>query len=476
MQSKLLLLFVSCVLVTSSSLVAFGSQWPQFRGPNGAGIGEGAGYPVEFSPTKNLAWKTAVPFGQSSPVVVADRLYVTAREGEELLTVAMDARTGKELWRQGLRRSRAMAMYKANDPASPTTAADDRGVVSFFADFGLIAYDAGGHVRWTHPMGPFRNFYGMSASPVIAGDLVIQLIDQLNGSYLVALERETGRVRWKADRPGATIGYATPMVFRPSDGRAEVVTIGSTRLDAYDLATGEARWWTPIGSGGSMGVALADDKTLWLSTLASDEPGLPQWAGSLAQYDKDADGRISMAELAADKELGEHFGWIDTSDDTFIIEAEWNVARTLGMGTWGAMALKPGGTKGQLPVDALQWRFQKNVPYIPAPLLYQGVFYMVKTGGIITSLDAATGALLKQGRAPGALGEYYASPVAADGKVYALSQEGKITVLKAGAQWEVLAVNDLGDEINASPALANGRLYVRTRSAVYCFSQAGRGM
>jgi len=467
MNRPSLLLFSLIVLLAVGRLEA---QWPQFRGPNGAGIGDGTGYPVEFSPSKNLAWKTAVPFGQSSPVIVDDRLFVTAHEGHQLLTIAIDAQSGRTLWRRDIQRPRAMAMYKANDPASPTPAADARGVVSFFADFGLVAYGTDGQVQWTHPMGPFKNFYGMSSSPVIAGDLVIQLIDQLTGSYLVALDRTTGLVRWKRDRPGATIGYATPMVFRPSADRADIITIGSTRLDAYDLETGTPRWWRAIGSGGSMGVALAQGDTVWLSTLASNEPGLPQWATSLAQYDKDRDGRISVAELAEDKALGEHFGWIDTSDDKVITEAEWNVARTLGMGAWGAVALKPGRAEGQLPDSAMQWRFQKNVPYIPTPLLYQGIFYMVKTGGIITALDAATGALLREGRAPGALGEYYASPVGADGKVYVTSQEGKISVLKAGPEWEVMAVNDIGEDINATPALANGRLYVRTGEAVYCFT------
>jgi hypothetical protein len=106
--------------------------------------------------------------------------------------------------------------------------------------------------------------------------------------------------------------------------------------------------------------------------------------------------------------------------------------------------MTPGAARGQLPGTAVQWRVQKNVPYIPAPLLYQGVYYMVKTGGIVTALDPATGTLLKEGRATGALGEYYASPVAADGRVYVANLEGKITVLKSGSQWEILAQNDLG--------------------------------
>jgi outer membrane protein assembly factor BamB len=463
------------VLVAAIASASVHAQWPQFRGPNGAGIGAGTGYPVEFSPTRNVAWKAAVPFGQSSPVIVGSRLYVTGRTGDQLLTLALDARTGKEVWRAELKRSRAMEMYKANDPASPTPVADGAGVVSFFADFGLIAYDLTGQVRWTHPLGPFVNFYGMSASPVMAGDLVIQLIDQQSGSYLIALDRATGRVRWKTARPGATIGYATPMIFSPSAGRTDVIAIGSTRLDAYDLATGKPRWWMPLGSSGSMGTALADGETLFVSTLGSNEPTLPSWAATVGQYDKDKDGRISVSELAADKELAEHFGWIDTSSDRFITEAEWNVARTLGLGSWGAVAITPGGVTGQLPAAAVKWRFQKNVPYIPTPLLYHGVFYMVKTGGIVTTLDSASGRLLKEGRATGALGEYNASPVAADGKVYLASQEGKVTVLKAGAQWDILATNDLGDEINASPALANGRVYVRTRDAVFCFGSMPPG-
>ena len=169
-------------------------------------------------------------------------------------------------------------------------------------------------------------------------------------------------------------------------------------------------------------------------------------------------------------DFGEHFGWIDENDDKFIVAEEWNKARALGVGEWGAIAVRPGNARGQLEPGAIRWRLQKNIPYIPAPLLYQGVYYMVKTGGIITSLDPATGRILKEGRSPGALGEYYASPVAADGKVFLANTEGKITVLKAGAEWEVLAVNEIDDEVNATPALSDGRVYVRTHGALYCFS------
>ena len=446
------------------------AQWTQFRGPNGSGVDSSTGYPVEFSPTKNMAWKTSIPFGQSSPVVVGARLFGTASEGERLITFCLDTRTGRELWRRDVKRERLQVAYKANDPASPTPVADANGVVAFFPELGLISYDNSGKESWRYGLGPFKNFYGMASSPIIAGGLVLLVCDQVSGSFVIALERATGQLRWKTFRPGATIGWSTPIVFRPEATRTDLVVLGSTRLDAYDLASGASRWWLPLASGGSMGTPVAQGDTLMISTLGSSEPMLPTFTATLAKYDNDKDGRLSFDEFRVDPDLGEHFGWIDENDDKVVVNEEWEKARSLGMGEWGAIAVHPGNAGGQLEASAVRWRAQKNIPYIPAPLLYQDVYYMVKTGGIITSLDPATGRMLKQGRSPNALGEYYASPIAADGKVFLASTEGKITVLKAGVEWEVLSVNEVGDEIDATPALSQGRIYVRTRGAIYCFS------
>ena len=140
---------------------------------------------------------------------------------------------------------------------------------------------------------------------------------------------------------------------------------------------------------------------------------MPTFASVLTMYDKDHDGRLSHDEFKGDKDLGEHFGWIDDNSDGFITEGEWNKARSLGMGEYGAIALDPEKARGQLEPSAVRWRFKKNLPYIPAPLVYDGVYFMVRDGGIITSLDPATGKLLKEGRTRDALDEYYASPVAA---------------------------------------------------------------
>lgn len=450
------------------------AQWPQFRGPNGSGIDSAAGYPVAFSPSTNVIWKTAVPYGQSSPVVSGGHVYVTASEGDRLLTICLDAASGRELWRREIRPTTRHKIFKANDPASPTPAADEEGVVVFFPDFGLAAYTPDGKDRWTVPLGPFKSFYGMAASPILAGDVAVLVCDQQSGSFVIAVDRKTGRRRWKQDRPGAVDGYATPMVFRPAEGPTQVVVLGSTRLDAYALDTGEPRWWIPLGSSGAMGTVVSTGDTLFVSTQGSTEPWMPPFDVALQKHDADKDGRVSFKEFSTNKEMVDHFGFFDHNQDTFISAQEWNTMRGFGVGDFGAIAIRPAGARGKLDAKAVVWRFQKNLPYIPAPLLYQDVFYLVKDGGIITSLDISNGRPLKEGRTPDALGEYHASPVAADGKVFLANTEGKISVLKAGAQWEVLGVNDLGEEIHATPALGGGRIYVRTRSSVYCFGGPDR--
>jgi outer membrane protein assembly factor BamB len=444
-------------------------QWPQFRGPNGSGIGSGGGYPVDFSPARNVAWKATVPYGQSSPIVAGGRVYLTASDGDRLLTIALDSSSGRELWRRELQRTHKQKVFHDNDPASPTAAADDDGVVVFFADFGLAAYTRDGKERWTVPLGPFKSFYGMSASPIISGDLVVMLCDQRTGSFLLAIDRTTGRQRWRQGRASSPEGWATPMIFRPSTGPAQIVVLGSTRLDTYDMATGEPLWWMPLGSSGSMGTAVAGGETIYVSTMGSTEPSLPTFDSVLDRYDTNKDRRLSHAEFLADKEMGEHFGWVDINGDEVITDAEWNTTRNLGLGESGLIAVRPGSARGRLESSAVLWRVQKNLPYIPAPLLYRDVIYLVKDGGIITTVDPATGRTIKEGRSPRAPGNYYASPVAVDDKVFVANTEGQITVLKASGAWDVLGVNELGEEVHATPALSDGRVYVRTRTSLYCF-------
>ena len=445
-------------------------QWPQFRGPNGSGVDAGGGYPVAFSPASNVVWKATIPYGQSSPIVVGNRIYVTASDGGKLLTIALDAATGREAWRRELKRARDQKVYHANDPASPTPAADADGVVAFFPDYGLAAYSADGTQRWTMPLGPFKSFYGLSASPIIAGDLVVLLCDQRAGSFLLALDRKTGSVRWKKNRPGVFEGWATPMVFRPSaDAPAQLIVTGTTRIDSLRARHGRL----PVVDAGRLQRLDGHSGRPRRDAVRDDERRQRTEPARLRVGPGEARHRQERTalhqEFQADKEMGEHFGWVDENGDDAIDAQEWQTTRMAGLGESGAIAIRAGTISGKIDPASVAWRAKKNLPYVPAPLLYKDVFYLVKKGGIITSLDSGSGRVLKEGRSPDAPGDYYASPIAADDKVYVASVDGKVTVLKAGGEWQVLGVNDLSEAIHATPALAGGRIYVRTRGAVYCF-------
>lgn len=443
--------------------VGFSADWARFRGPNGSGVGDGTNLPVEFGPGKNVAWKMAVPFGRSSPIVAAGRVYLTASEGGQLLTLAYEARTGKELWRRGVKPAQIQERYKANDPASSTAAADAAGVYVFFQDFGLLAYSHAGKELWRVPLGPFDSFYGMSASPIVAGGKVLLLCDHNKGSYLLAVDARTGKTVYRVERRGMGVGWSVPIVHED-----QVIAVGSTRVDSYHLGTGEPRWWMPLPSNGSMGSPVVAGDTVIVTASGNDQPWLPTFASVAAARDKDGDNRLSRAEAAEEKDWFEHFGWVDSDSDGFVTAEEWNAARELGTGEYGAVAIPLGSRGAATP----RWRVKRNLPYVPSALLYQDVLYMVKTGGIFTSLDPASGELRKQGRAPQAPGEYFASPVAADGKIYLANEEGVVTVMRAGAEWEPLGRNELGEEMYATPAVDGNRLVVRTRGGLYSFANS----
>ncbi len=454
------------ILLLLASVVLSAADWPRFRGPNGSGVGEAASLPSDFGPTRNVAWKVSIPFGRSSPIVAGGRVLLTASEGEKLVTLAYDATTGRLLWRRDLERTHRHTLYKANDPASPTPAADEKNVYAFFPDFGLVSYTLDGQERWRHALGPFENFYGLASSPLIANGMVFLLCDQAKGSFLVAIDKETGLRRWRTERTEHPEGWSVPIVYQD-----QILALGTTRVDSYFLSTGEPRWWTPVSSLGSTGSPVVFGNALIVTTIGTEQPWLPTFASTAGKLDKNGDGRLSIDESKGE-DWFEHFGWVDANHDKLIEPREWDAARSFGVGDYGAMSLPLNG-KGRLDASTVRWRFKRNVSYVPAPVLYDGVFYMVKNGGIVTSLDPSTGALLKQGRSEKAPGQYFASPIAAAGKVFLLSEEGKLTVLKASPQWEVLSVNDLGEESYATPAIGGNRIFVRTRGTLYAFAATG---
>ena len=459
-----------------AALLAAG-DWPQFRGPNASGVSGERNLPVEFGPERSVVWKTATPPGHSSLSVAGDRIFLAAVENEKLYTLALDRETGRILWRREAPRPRRQELQRAaNGPASATPVSDGRNVYAFFADFGLLAYGPDGNELWRMALGPFNNPFGHGASPILAGDTLLMVCDQDTDSFLIAIDKSSGRVRWKTPRPHAQRGYATPVLYQPRGGALQVIMAGSYRLSGYDARTGKEVWWvrrlpwqvkpTPV---------VADGVVYFVTFSGESDPGeqeiVPPFAEALARLDANKDGRLSKDEMPDPRAKARFEEYLDLDHTGFLEARDWEQFRDRRLGENALRAYRLGG-EGDLTESHFLWKNSRSLPNVPSPLVYQGVLYTLKEGGILTSFDLKTGAILKQARLQGAPGEYFSSPVAADGKIYAVSEEGKAAVIRAGAQWELLAVNDLRDGCKATPAIVDGKIYVRTYGAVYCFAKA----
>lgn len=451
------------------TLLAEAQEWPRFRGPHGDGVSDGAALPAEFGPGKNVVWRASVPMGRSSPIVVGNRVYLTAVEGEALATLAFDAQTGKTIWRRDIARSRTNKIYVGNDSATPTPATDGESLYVFFPDLGLVSFDLDGKERWRLALGPFDSFYGLSASPVVHGDIVALVCDQRRGSFAIAVDKNTGRVRWRTERKNAvTEGYSTPAVYAPPGAKPQLIVTGGRRNDGYDLATGENLWWVgnqgiyPAGS-----PVLLGDLMIAVST-GGDEPEYPPFDSFREKLDVNKDEILTLEEFSKEEDYKDHFGWLDVDGNGRIVRAEWDAKRQESVAERGVTGVRI-GSAGDRTASNLLWRYKKSFSYLITPLVYRGAVYLVKSGGVVTTLDPRTGEVLKTGRSPEAIDDYYASPVAGDGKVFLLSHSGKVTVLKADPQWEILAVNSLDEPCQATPAIASGRIYIRTHKALYSF-------
>ena len=403
--------------------------WPQFRGPDSAGIGEGKP-PVEFGPGQKLVWKTAVGSGISSPAIWERRIFLTEfdRASHQLATLCIDRITGKVLWRRPVTAAEIEKVHEISNPAAPTPATDGERVYAYFGSYGLAAYDFDGKLQWEMPLPPAENPYGEAASPIIAGDLLV-INHQGKDAYLLAINRRNGKIVWKTDRSRYKFGWSTPVHWRHG-GIDEIVVLGgdfqpNQRLMAYNTLDGAERWWvaglppcgksTPVAGGGLLFFAAPDII-------------------------------LEPAAIKRNPERAEQFYAKNASRVT---------------------AVRPGG-KGELSESGIAWSEHKGVPGVPSPLYYKGRLYTFLNGGIVYCREAETGKLLYSGRL-GALGDYYSSPVAADDKIYIASAEGEVVVLGAGDELKVLARNKLDSGILATPALLDNKIYVRTENLLYAF-------
>jgi len=423
------------VALTLASIAAaeppLDERWPGWRGADGQGVARGSVPPLEWGPTKNVLWKTALPGrGHSSPIVWGNRLFLTTAvegevvegarairhfvQGEEFLhpdamgadrrhafkVLCLDAGDGNVRWeRTAWEGTPIDSRHKKASFASPTAVADGERVYAYFGPEGLYAYDFSGNLVWKFDPGAFGTMgVGVGTSPVLYGELVILLCDEDEGekSFLVALDRRTGREVWRVKRR-IEVSWATPVVVS-AGGRDELVTAGNQHVLAYDPATGRELW-----------------RMRGLESNAVTTP---------------VAGR-----------------------DVVVVSS--------GYPSKVSVAVRPGGSGDISDGPHVLWRYEKGSAYVPSPILYEGHVYLMTDKGLLTCLDARTGEVRYEGARPPVPASFMSSPVAVDGHLLLTSVDGDTFVVKAGPRFELVRANPLGEPIGASAAVAGGRIYIR---------------
>ena len=339
----------------------------------------------------------------------------------------------------------------------------------------MFAYSRDGQPLWQLPMGPFNNDFGAASSPILVEDLVVLCQDHDTDSFLLAVDKRTGKTKWRVDRSEFPRNFCTPVVWEV-DRKKQIVVAATLRVVGYDAQTG-AELWTVRGISRTvcMTPVVGDDNQLYVAGWAaggdSDSPiRVPPFDDVVATLDVNKNGTLEEVELPTG-DIKQRFSQVDRDNDERLSRKEYEYFRTLfEQGKNVVIAIKPGG-RGDATTSHVAWEQARFVPFCSSPLYYRNLVFTVKDGGIASSLDARTGKALKTGRLP-QTGEYYASPVAGDGKVYFVNQDGKLTVVSAEGLWKPLHTADFAEEVYATPALLDGRIYLRTAGHLYCFGNA----
>ena len=481
---------VALVLTCSPCAFAGAPQdgWSQFRGPSGRGLAaDEASYPVEFGPDTGLLWKVPVGAGNSSPCLFGERLYLTAHTDGELETLAFNVESGALLWRRALSVRHTERVHDVNSLASPTTVADEHGVVALFGGFGLVAYDHAGEERWRRELPAPDNTFGSAASPILAEGRLLLVHDSNAESFVESIDPLSGETQWRTERPEFGAAWSTPAVWT-NRGTPELLVYGVWWLKAYDLADGAERWGVPGLTDEPIVTPASGEGLVFVTSYNmktnAEVLGLPSFDELLAAHDADGDGQLNREEAATNESVLSRFDadgegdhplriferFLDANRNGDIERDEWPKLEQWVDGFAHAnalMAIRPGGPETE---SEIVWQHGRGVPECPSPLYRDGRIYTVKNGGIASCYAAASGELLWQERID-ARGPVYASPVSADGKLYLASARGQVTVLRAADELEVLARNDLGARIVATPALRDGTIYVRTSEHLFAFAE-----
>lgn len=463
------LALISLLLVSS---VQAESNWPQFRGPGGLGIGEGSP-PLEFGVDKNIKWKVAVPHGHSSPCIWDGKVVLTGLDAGKLVTFCLDRTTGRELWRAVAPAEKIEGAHRIGSPAAPTPCADADFVYVYFGSYGVLAYDWSGKEAWRRPLPAPVVEFGTGASPILADGKVILVVDQDIGAYMTALDAKTGAEVWRVDRAEFRRGFSTPFVWR-HDGIEELVVAGSLWVRGYDLKDGRQRWSVRGMARVSNASPVAAAGVLLVSSwnVGGDEDDrveMELYDAFAAANDGNKDGSFTKDEFPKGP-VKDRYSQMDADKDGLVTKAEYEVMR--GMFAQAAnqlFAIKPGGT-GDITDTHVVWQVNKHLPYVSSPIVANGRVFTMKNGGLASCYDARSGSPMYQAERVDASGDYYSSSVTADNRIYVTSQRGTVVVLDASSDTlKVLARNELREQVFASPAIVDDVLYLRTEKHLYAF-------
>jgi len=464
----------SLAIATLCTLIApswAAESWSQFRGPNGCGVAESAKPPVHFGPGSNELWQVKVPSGMSSPCISGDLIFLTAFNDPKLEVLAVDRRSGKIRWEREVPAKQIEKYHlQEGSPASGTCATDGKLVVSYFGSCGLVAHDFDGKEIWRLelPMTEQSGDFGSGASPIIAGGLVLINRDQLKGSELLAVDLTSGKVKWRTDRAELGSSYGTPIIWK-NGSVTEVVLPGFTQMRAYDLKSGQENWRVNgLPSATCTTPVLGEGMLFFAGWAPGKDVAMPTY-DKILEADKDGDGVLAKSE--ASPMMASFFASFDTDKDDKLTRAEWQgFLDVLAKGENSLIAIKPGG-KGNVTETHVAWKQKKGLPYVPSPLFYRGYVYLIKDGGMLSRFNARTGEPTYEQERIGALGNYYTSPVAADGRIYVASLNGVVSVLEAGDKPNVIGRVDFKERIAATPALVDKTIYIRSAETLWAFGK-----
>lgn len=424
------------------------ANWPSFRGPQASGISEGQNLPDHWSGVtgENIKWKVRIPgLAHSSPIIWGDLLYVTSaissqadatfkhglygdgdastdRSVQKWMVYCIDKKTRKILWEslayEGVPKEKR---HIKNTYASSTPATDGKHVIAFFGSQGLYCFDAKGKLVWKKDLGILNlgaynapEFeWGTASSPIIYKNKVIVQCDTSKEDFLLALDIESGATLWKADREELP-SWGTPNIYQGAK-RVELVTNSSNFIRGYDPETGKELWRL----GGS-------------SQITAPTPIFFQDLIVVAN------GRRPEAPI-------------------FVIRA----------GASGDITLPQGSTSSK----DIAWSRQQRGPYMPTPLIYDSNLYVLANQGIFDCYELRSGKELYRQRIEHQGGGFSSSPVAADGRIYLSSEDGDIFVVKSGAEFQLLSTNPMGERLMATPALSEGRMYVRGEKNLFAIGR-----